>query len=376
MGNNVEKYRTGEKILIKGNEAMAEGAVRAGCRFFGGYPITPQNEVLEYLSWRLFEVGGTFIQAESEVSAINMLYGVAACGTRSMTSSSGCGISLKQEGISYIASAELPIFYANIIRGGPGLGNIAPCQGDYFQATRGGGHGDYRVIVLAPNSVNEMGNFPELAYNLADKYRNPAMILADGLLGQMMEPVSFDFDWVDVDKLPPKDYILDGCKGRERRVINTLHMDINVLERHNWHLFEKYEKIKANEVRFEERYTDDAEIIIVAYGTSARISVDAITKARKQGIKVGLLRPITLWPFPEKIIANLAERVGKILVVEMNIGQLVEDVKMFANGKSEIYFYGRPGGVVPTSEEVFEVIKKAMKSRNTKTGKICYLNKL
>ncbi|MBI4722575.1 MAG: 3-methyl-2-oxobutanoate dehydrogenase subunit VorB [Candidatus Stahlbacteria bacterium] len=355
---DITKYKTGEHILIKGNEALAEGAVRAGCRFFSGYPITPQNEVPEYLSWRLFEVGGTFIQAEAEVSAINMLYGAAAVGTRAMTSSSGCGISLKQEGISYIASAELPIFYANVMRGGPGLGNISPYQGDYFQSTRGGGHGDYRVIVLAPNSVTEMGNFPYLGYKLADKYRIPCMVLADGLLGQMMEPMEFKFDWVDINKLPPKDYTLTGCKNRERRIINTLYMDVNILERHTWHLYQKYREIEATEVRYEERYTEDADIIVVAYGTSARVAMDAIAKARKQGIKVGLFRPITLWPFPKKRLLELTARSSKFLVVEMSIGQMVEDVELSLQGKAEIYFYGQPGGIVPTGDTIKNQISK------------------
>lgn len=354
------KYKTGEKILLKGNEAMAEGAVRAGCRFFAGYPITPQNEIPEYLSWRLFEVGGTFIQAESEIAAINMLFGASACGARVMTSSSGCGISLKQEGISYIAAAELPCFYASVVRNGPGLGGISPAQSDYFQATRGGGHGDYRVICIAPNSVQEMGNFPKLAYDLADKYRNPAMVLADGLLGQMMEPVQFDFDFVDIDKLPPKDYILTGCKNRERRIINTLRLDPDVSQRFNWKLFEKYKKIVQNEVRYEERYIDDADIIIVAYGTSARVSVDALTRGREQGIKIGLIRPITLWPFPKEIINQVANRVGNFLVVEMSTGQLIEDVQLAVEGKARIHFHGAPGGIVPTGKEVLEAVKKAL----------------
>lgn len=374
--DEIIKYKTGEKILLKGNEAFAEGTVRAGCRFFAGYPITPQNEIPEYLSARLLEVGGTFIQAEAEVSAINMIYGAASCGARSLTTSSGPGISLKQEGISYIASAELPFLYANVMRGGPGLGNIAPCQSDYFQATRGGGHGDYRVIVLAPNSAHEMGNFPKLAYDTAEKYRIPAMILADGLIGQMMEPLEFNFDFVDVNNLPPKDYTLTGCKGREQRIINTLYMDTNVLEKHNWNLLNKYRKIKEEFVMSEEKYTDGADIVIIAYGTAARISMAAIMKGQEEGLKIGLLRPITLWPFPEKAIASLVQKVHKILVLEMNIGQMVEDVQMAVNGKSEIYFYGRPGGNVPTGEEVLEVVKQALNTKDTEPGKINILNKL
>lgn len=355
------KYKTGEKTLMKGNEALAEGAVRAGCRFFAGYPITPQNAIPEYLSWRLFEVGGTFIQAESEIAAINMLFGASAVGARVMTSSSGCGISLKQEGISYMTAAELPCFYADVMRGGPGLGNISPSQCDYFQATRGGGLGDYRVICLAPNSVQEMGNFPKLAYDLADKYRNPAMVLADGLLGQMMGPMEFTFDFIDVDKLPPKDYILTGCKNRKRRIINTLRMDPDKLEKFNWKLYEKYKRIKENEVRYEERYTDDADIIIVAYGTAARVSIDTLVRGREEGIKIGLIRPITLWPFPQKIINELASRVENFLVVEMSIGQLIEDVQLAVEGKAKIHFHGRPGGNVPTGEEVLKAVKQALK---------------
>ncbi|MDI6839325.1 MAG: 3-methyl-2-oxobutanoate dehydrogenase subunit VorB [bacterium] len=362
---DIVRYKTGEKILIKGNEALAEGAVRAGCRFFAGYPITPQNEIPEYLSWRLFEVGGTFIQSESEIAAVNMIFGAAACGVRGMTSSSGCGISLKQEGISYISSAELPFFYANIVRGGPGLGNIAPAQSDYFQATRGGGHGDYRVIVLAPGSVTEMGNFPKLAYDLGDKYRNPCMVLADGLLGQMMEPMQFEFDWVDLDKLPPKDYITTGCKGRKRRIINTLYMAPGRLEEHNWHLYEKYQKIETNEVRYEELELDDAELAIIAYGTSARISKDAVIKGRKKGIKIGLFRPITLWPFPKVAINTLADRVKKFLVVEMNMGQMIEDVQISARGKANIHFLGHPGGGLPTGDEVLGKVEEIL---STSTG--------
>ncbi|MDD5529404.1 MAG: 3-methyl-2-oxobutanoate dehydrogenase subunit VorB [bacterium] len=376
MNPDIIKYKTGEKILLKGNEAFAEGTVRAGCRFFSGYPITPQNEIPEYLSWRLFEVGGTFIQAESEVSAINMIYGAAACGARALTSSSGPGISLKQEGISYIAAAELPFLYANVMRGGPGLGNIAPCQSDYFQATRGGGHGDYRIIVLAPDSAYEMGNFPKLAYDTAEKYRNPCMILADGLIGQMMEPLEFNFDFVDVEKIPTKDYVVGNCKGREMRVINTLHMSTDILEKHNWDLYRKYEKIKSEFTLFEEKYTDDADIVIVAYGTAARISMAAIMKGREQGIKIGLLRPITLWPFPEKIISQLAQKTGKVLAVEMNTGQLVEDVQMAVNGKAEVYFYGRPGGNIPTGDEILGVAKEALKMKNVEPGRINVLNKI
>ena len=347
----------GEKLLMKGNEALAEGAVRAGCRFFSGYPITPQNEVPEYLSWRLPEVGGTFIQAESEVAAINMLYGASACGARVMTSSSGPGISLKQEGISYISGANLPIFYANVMRGGPGLGNIAPAQGDYYQSTRGGGHGDYRVIVLAPNSVSEMGNFPKRCYDLAEKYRMASMVLADGLLGQMMEPIEFDFEPVDPAKLPPKEWALGNAEGRERRIIRSYDLKPGYLEKMTLKLLEKYNKIEEQEVKYEAVHTEDAEILLVAYGTSSRISKEALMLGRKEGIKVGLLRPITLWPFPTKILGELSGRIKKILTVEMSLGQLIDDVKLAVEGKSRVYLHGRPSGGIPTGEEVLEIIK-------------------
>jgi len=347
-----------EKTLMKGNEALAEGAVRAGCRFFAGYPITPQNEVPEYLSWRLPEVGGTFIQAESEVAAINMLFGASACGARVMTSSSGPGISLKQEGISYTASAELPIFYASIVRGGPGLGNIAPSQGDYFQATRGGGHGDYRVFVLAPNSVSEMGNFPRMCYDVAERYRTVTMILADGLLGQMMEPIIFDFEPIDPDKLPSKDYTLGKQDGRPRRVVRSYDLRPGYMEKHTWKLMEKYKEIEENEIRYETTMVDDADILIVAYGTCSRISKAAMSLGRKENLKIGLLRPITLCPFPMRVLNDLASRIKKILVVEMSAGQMIEDVKLAIEGKAQVFFHGRPSGAIPTEVEVLDVIKK------------------
>ncbi len=348
----------GEKKLMKGNEALAEGAVRAGCRFFAGYPITPQNEVPEYMSWRLPEMGGTFIQAESEVAAINMLFGASACGARVMTSSSGPGISLKQEGISYTASAELPIFYANVVRGGPGLGNIAPSQGDYFQATRGGGHGDYRVFVMAPNSVSEMGNFPKICYDIAEKYRSVTMILADGLLGQMMEPIEYNFEPVDPAKLPPKDWSLGKQDGRARRVVRSYDLRPGYMEKHVWKLMEKYKKIEENEVRYEATMVEDADILIVAYGTCSRISKAALSLGRKENLKIGLLRPITLWPFPMKVLNDLASKIKKMLVVEMSTGQMIEDVKLAIEGKAQVFFHGRPAGGIPTEVEVLDVIKK------------------
>lgn len=351
-----------EKMLMKGNDAVAAGAIRAGCRFFAGYPITPQNEVPEYMSRELPKVGGTFLQAESEVSAINMLFGSAACGTRSMTSSSGPGISLKQEGISYIAGAELPIFFVNVMRGGPGLGNIAPSQGDYFQATRGGGHGDYRTIVMAPASVTEMANFPKICFELAEKYRLPAMILADGILGQMMEPVEFDFDPIDPTKLLEPDYVLGDSTGRKRRVVRSYDLRPPYLEKHNIHLGEKFKKIEADEVRYEEVEVEDADIILVAFGSCARICKSAMAMGREKGLKIGCFRPITLWPFPMKQLNEIAGRTRKMLVVEMNLGQMVEDVRLAVEGKTQVFFYGRSGGMVPTPGEVFEKAETVLKS--------------
>jgi len=349
-----------ERTLMKGNEAIAEGAVRAGCRFFAGYPITPQNEIPEYMSWRLPEVSGTFIQAESEVSAINMLFGGASVGVRVMTSSSSPGISLKQEGISYCASAELPIFYANIVRGGPGLGNIAPAQGDYFQATRGGGHGDYRVIVLAPKTVEEMANFPRICYELAFKYRIPTMMLADGILGQMMEPVSFDFEPIDPETLPKQDWALRGAYGENRRVVKSYDLRPGAMEKWNFRLEKKYQEIMANEPRHEAKFVEDADIILTGYGTAARICESAMMLGRKEGLKIGLVRPITLWPFPKKVFADLATSVSKFLVVEMSLGQYFEDVQLSVNGKSSIHLHKRPAGGIPTGEEVLEIVKQVI----------------
>lgn len=349
-----------ERLFMKGNEALAEGAVRAGCRFFAGYPITPQNEVPEYMSWRLPQAGGTFIQAESEVSAINMLFGATAVGTRVMTSSSSPGISLKQEGISYCASAELPIFFANVVRGGPGLGNIAPSQGDYFQSTRGGGHGDYRVIVMAPKSVSEMANFPRICYELAFKYRIPAMILADGILGQMMEPLQFDFEPIDPGTLPLPDWALRGRHGAERRRINSYDLKPGAMEKWNFRLEAKYKQIMADEVRYETIKIDDADIILAAYGTSARICETALTLGRREGLRIGLIRPITVWPFPIQSFRDLARRVKKFLVVEMSLGQFVEDVQLSINGKSEIHLHKRPAGGIPTGEEILDITRRIL----------------
>lgn len=349
-----------EKILMKGNEAIAEGAVRAGCRFFAGYPITPQNEIPEYMSWRLPEVKGTFIQAESEVAAINMLYGAASAGARSMTSSSGPGISLKQEGISYCASARLPIFYANIVRGGPGLGNIAPSQGDYFQSTRGGGHGDYRVYCMAPATVSELANFPHICYEKAFKYRIPSMVLADGLLGQMMEPVEFEFDPIDPAALTEPDWVLGVHTGRERRIVHSYDLRPGKMEEINFELEKMLKEVEKNEIRFEEIQTADADLILAGYGTAARVCKSAVTLARENGLKVGLIRPITLWPFPKKRFSELADKTKQFLVVEMSLGQFVEDVELSVLGKAKIDLHQRPAGGIPTAEEVFELVKKLM----------------
>jgi|UniRef100_A0A7V3RGJ4 2-oxoglutarate ferredoxin oxidoreductase subunit alpha len=345
-----------EKQLMYGNHALVEGAIYAGCRFFAGYPITPQNEVPEYMSIRMNEVGGVFLQTESELAAINMLFGAAAAGARAMTSSSSPGISLMQEGLSYIAGADVPVLVVNVVRGGPGLGNIAPAQSDYFQSVKSGGHGDYHTIVLAPNSAQELFEFPKLAFELAEKYRNPALILADGLLGQMMEPVEIKGEPVDPKNLPEQDWWLTGCKGRERRVIRSYDLRPGKLEEWNWRRWEKYQKIINNEQRYEEIQIDDADIIIVAYGTSARVSEAGLRLAREKGIKAGLLRPITLWPFPSSIISELSRKIENFLVVEMSLGQMIEDVKLAVEGRSKIHFIGHPGGGLPNAQEVYNKI--------------------
>jgi 2-oxoglutarate ferredoxin oxidoreductase subunit alpha len=349
-----------DKTLMKGNEALAEGAVRAGCRFFAGYPITPQNEVPEYMSWRMPEVSGRFIQAESEVAAINMLFGASACGIRTMTSSSSPGISLKQEGISYCAGARLPIFFANVVRGGPGLGNIAPSQGDYFQATRGGGHGDYRVYVMAPATVSEIANFPRKCYEIGFKYRIPTMILADGILGQMMEPVAFDFEPIDPATLALPEWALGPNPGRPRRVVKSYDLGPGKMEAFNFELEKIYDAIAEKEALYETINCEDAELILTAYGSCSRICRSALTMARKAGIKVGLVRPITLWPFPKKVFSQLADKTKQFLVVEMSLGQYVEDVQLSILGKAKVDLHKRPAGGIPTPDEIFEIIKKLL----------------
>ncbi|TKJ45759.1 3-methyl-2-oxobutanoate dehydrogenase subunit VorB [Candidatus Aerophobetes bacterium Ae_b3b] len=344
-----------EKVLLSGNEALAEGALQAGCRCYFGYPITPQSEIPAYMVRRMKEVGGVFLQAESEIAAINMVYGAAATGARAMTSSSGPGISLKQEGLSFLAGAELPAVIVNVMRGGPGLGNIAPSQSDYFQATRGGGHGDYHLIVLAPNSVQEMLDLAYLAFELADKYRNPVMILADAILGQMMEGVEFKEENKGVRK---KDWIIGGDKGRKPNIIRSLFLEEGVLEEHNKKLQEKYARIRRLEVKYESMQTDDVELLLVSYGSMARLASEVVTRLRKKGIKAGLLRPITLWPFPYSPIRKLTDRVRFFFVVEMSEGQMLEDVKLAVEGAVPVYFYGRLGGGVPTPLEVMERIEE------------------
>jgi 2-oxoglutarate/2-oxoacid ferredoxin oxidoreductase subunit alpha len=347
-----------EKILMKGNEAIAEAAICAGCRYYFGYPITPQSELMAYMAKKLLKMkDASFVQAESELAAINMVYGAASTGARTMTSSSSPGISLMQEGISYIACSEIPCVVVNMMRGGPGLGDIQPAQGDYFQATKGGGHGDYHLIVLAPSSVQELVDLTMDTFDLADKYRNPAMILGDGLLGQMMEVVEFKerpkFD------LPSKEgWTLVGCKGRTPHRIVPFDLDPSVLEKMNLVINEKYKKLKEHEVRYESINIENADLVIVAYGTVARIVKTVIQKAKKEGINIGLIRPITLFPFPEKIISKTAERIKKFLVVEMSLGQMIEDVKLAVNGKAEVNFYGRCGGIIPTPIEILKELNK------------------
>ena len=348
----------GEKMLMKGNEAIGEAAIRAGCRFYFGYPITPQSELTAYMAKKLLKMkDAAFVQAESEIAAINMVYGAASTGARVMTSSSSPGISLKQEGISYIACSEIPCVVVNMQRGGPGLGDIQPSQADYFQATKGGGHGDYHLIVLAPSSVQELVDLTMDAFDLADKYRNPAMILGDGLMGQMMEAVEFK-ERPKVDLPDKSTWTLTGCKGRKHRFIVPFDLDPHVLEELNKTLDEKYKRVKEEEVRYEAVNLKNADLVIVAYGTVARIAKTAIDEAKKDGLNIGLIRPITLFPFPEKIIAETTEKVKKFLTVEMSLGQMVEDVKLAVNGKAEVNFYGRTGGVIPTPVEILEEAKK------------------
>ena len=339
-----------------GNEALAEAAIIAGCDAYFGYPITPQNEVSSYMSRRMPEEGRVFVQSESELAAINMVYGASATGKRAMTSSSSPGISLMQEGISYLAGAELPAVIVNVMRGGPGLGNIAPSQSDYFQATRGGGHGDYRTIVFGPSSVQELVDCMQPAFDLADQYRMPVMVLADGILGQMMEPVMLEKK--PGRELPPKDWALTGAKGRTQNIVRSLWLAEGVLEQLNYKLQARYEQIQKNEVLCEQYEVEDSDIVVVAYGVAARIVRGAVTKAREEGIKAGWIRPVTLWPFPTEQISRAADEMRIFLTVEMSLGQMVEDVKLAVAGKAPVVFYGRTGGGVPTVDEILDKIRQ------------------
>ncbi len=341
------------KQLIKGNEAIVKGAILAGCRFFFGYPITPASEIAEAAAYYLPPVGGTFLQAESEIASINMLYGAASGGVRAMTASSSPGISLKQEGISYCAGAELPVVIVDIMRGGPGLGNIAPEQSDYNQMVKGGGHGNYKLIVLAPNSAQEMCDLTMLAFELADKYRNPAIILADGFIGQMMEPVDFPESVTSLDK---KDWAIYAEGQDDDKLICSILLDPPELEEHNKMLQQKYAAMEANEVRYEDYFLEDAELVVVGYGVVSRVLQSVVDNLREQGHKVGMLRPISLFPFPKEPLVQLAERVNSFLVVELSNGQMVDDVRLAIQHSTPVHFYGRMGGVVPTTEEITEQV--------------------
>jgi 2-oxoglutarate ferredoxin oxidoreductase subunit alpha len=350
-----------KKILMTGNEAIGEGAIQAGCKFYAGYPITPQNELTAYMAKRMLEESRIFIQAESELAAINMVLGAAAAGERAMTSSSSPGISLKQEGISYLAGCQLPCVIVNIMRGGPGLGNIAPSQSDYFQATKGGGHGDYHCIVLAPSSVQESFDLMLLSFKLADQYRNPVIILGDGMLGQMMEPLSVysSKSIVHRKKLRTKTWALTGCKNRKPNIIRSLYLKEGELEKLNKSLQRRYQSIQNQQQRWEELFLDDARIVLVAYGTMARIARSVVIQLRKKGKKIGLIRPISLWPFPKKAfkLANSQTRkLANFLVIEMSYGQMVEDVKLTVGGRASVEFFGRAGGGIPTEEEIIKKV--------------------
>jgi 2-oxoglutarate/2-oxoacid ferredoxin oxidoreductase subunit alpha len=347
------------KKLMKGSEAIGEAAVQAGCKLFFGYPITPQNEVPEYMAHRLPQVGGAFVQAESEVSASNMIYGAAGTGERVFTSSSSPGISLMMEGVSYLAGAELPVVIVNIMRGGPGLGGILPSQGDYFQATKGGGHGDYRCLVLAPWSVQEAADLVQDAFDLADYYRNPVMVLGDGLIGQMMEPVEFRADRKPCKPIAEKDWATTGYRGdRPRAIINSLFLDPEVLERHDRKLAAKYEAMRRDDVRVASYGTERAyDVLVVAYGTVARVVSTAIEDLAAEGMHVAMVRPITLFPFPDRAVRAAAERARAVIVFELSTGQMVEDVRLAVEGRTPVVFYGRQGGMLISPDEAAERIR-------------------
>ena len=353
-----------DKVLMKGNEAIAEAAIIAGCRHYFGYPITPQTEIAAYMAKKMPKIGGTFLQAESEIAAINMVYGVSSTGKRVMTSSSSPGIALKSEGLSYLAGADLPALVVNVQRGGPGLGGIQPSQSDYFQATRAGGHGDFRMIVLAPASVQEMAELTVKGFELADTYRMTSMILADGTMGQMMEPVSLD---LEVAPAPEKPWATTGTKGiRPHNIVNSLFLAPEELEKFNFDRFERYKYIEENEAMYEEYMMEDAEICIAAFGIAARVSKNAINEARKQGIKVGMIRPITLWPFPNAPFEKAADKVNSIICVELSMGQMIEDVRLATQCKVDVTLCNRVGGMIPSPEQVLEAIKAAAKNGGAK----------
>ena len=348
-----------ERILMKGNEAIAEAAIRAGCRHYFGYPITPQTEIAAYMAKKLPKIGGVFLQAESEIASINMVYGAAATGTRVMTSSSSPGISLKTEGLSYIAGCDIPAFVVNVQRGGPGLGGIQPSQSDYFQATKGGGHGDYRMIVLAPASVQEMASLTIKGFNLADKYNMTSMILADGTIGQMMEPISFEDAEIETYEKP---WALTGTEGkRTHNIVNSLYLKPDELEKKNFERFERYALVEENEPMWEEYMMEDAEYCVVAFGIASRVAKNAVVAARKEGIKVGLIRPITLWPFPKKALRAAADQVKSFISVELNMGQMIEDIRLATECKRPVTLCNRAGGMIPSPDQVLESICQATK---------------
>ena len=345
-----------EKVLMKGNEAIAEAAIRAGCRHYFGYPITPQTELAAYMAKKMPKIGGTFLQAESEIAAINMVYGVAGAGFRVMTSSSSPGVSLKQEGISYIAGADLPAVIVNVQRGGPGLGGIQPSQSDYFQATKGGGHGDYHLIVLTPDSVQEMADLTVLAFDLADKYRMPSMLMADGTMGQMMEPVLLPEESSGKTEKP---WAVTGTQGkRAHNIINSLYLNPEELEKTNFERFERYRQIEETEARWESFMMDDADYCVVAVGIAARVSKNAVIAARNEGIRVGMIRPITIWPFPKKPLAEAATRVKGFLSVELSMGQMVEDIQLATKCQKPVRLCNRVGGMIPSPEQVLAAIRE------------------
>ena len=348
-----------EKVLMKGNEAIAEAAIRAGCRHYFGYPITPQTEIAAYMAKKMPKIGGVFLQAESEIASINMVYGAAATGTRVMTSSSSPGISLKAEGLSYIAGSDVPAFVVNVQRGGPGLGGIQPSQSDYFQATKGGGHGDYRMIVLAPASVQEMASLTIKGFNLADKYSMISMILADGTIGQMMEPISFEDAEIETYEKP---WALTGTNcERKHNIVNSLYLKPDELEQKNFERYEKYKAVEENEPMWEEYMMEDAEYCVVAFGIASRVAKNAVAAAREKGIKVGLIRPITLWPFPKGVLRKAADQVKAFVCVELNMGQMIEDVKLYTQSKKPVTLCNRCGGMIPSPDEVLTAIENATK---------------